>query len=251
VFSVSQGHNFILFRDDAKGASVPYDIHLGTVDSEFSSVTPVGKPRPTKVEILTGSNSKGKTTYSKALGQLAIAAMQGLPVPAKALRISSALKGVAVHFSERQEASVTGSGAGRWATQQKGLSDLTQSATQEPFLFIIDEGLDGSNILTTGIALEGVIRFLAQEPSVQALSVVTTHRGDVIATLEKMPGVRLTRAQDDFHQAPGVTPAESYAGEALQMLTQSAHPELAKYIEIARERQMGSCDSLMRESKSQ
>jgi DNA mismatch repair protein MutS len=90
--------------------------------------------------IVTGPNSGGKTTYTRAVGQAQVLFQAGLPVPATAARFSP-VDAIFTHFAREERAEASG---GRLAQELKSLSNLFRQASCNS-LILLNEPLTGTD----------------------------------------------------------------------------------------------------------
>ncbi len=108
--------------------------------------------RQGRVWLLTGPNRGGKTTYTRAVGQIHVLAQAGLPVPARSARLSP-VDGVYTHFPSRESATP---GRGRLDDEAAGLAAIFARATPRS-LILLNEVLAGtSTVEALGLAIDVV-----------------------------------------------------------------------------------------------
>ena len=108
--------------------------------------------RQGRVWILTGPNRGGKTTYTRAVGQIHVLAQAGLPVPARGAHLSP-VDAVYTHFPSRESATP---GRGRLDDEAAGLAAIFARATPRS-LILLNEVLAGtSTVEALGLAIDVV-----------------------------------------------------------------------------------------------
>jgi hypothetical protein len=144
-----------------------------------------------RIAIVTGPNSGGKTTYTRAVGQAQALFQAGLPLPARAARLSP-VDGIFSHFasSERNEL-----GRGRLAQELERLAAIFRQASSHSLL-LLNEPLASTDQL-----------------SARALG------RDLLA------GLRLLGARAIF-----VTHLHELVGDALALDTEAAEPSVASLV---------------------
>jgi DNA mismatch repair protein MutS len=85
-----------------------------------------------RIAIVTGPNSGGKTTYTRAIGQAQVLFQAGLPVPGRAARISPA-DAIFTHFAAGERAEL---GRGRLAQELERLSAIFKHAGPHSLLLL-------------------------------------------------------------------------------------------------------------------
>ncbi|MDG6225818.1 MAG: hypothetical protein QCI82_09940 [Candidatus Thermoplasmatota archaeon] len=75
---LNAGHLSLRGKDGVQ----PVDYHLGEVPCEWLDLFPTGRSTTSRIALLTGANSGGKTTLIETIAQVIIMAHMGLPVPA-------------------------------------------------------------------------------------------------------------------------------------------------------------------------
>jgi DNA mismatch repair protein MutS len=105
-----------------------------------------------RVWILTGPNRGGKTTYTRAVGLLQVLAQAGLPVPARAARLSP-VDAIYTHFPAPEGATL---GRGRLDDEAARLAAIFGRATPHS-LILLNEVLAGtSTTKALGLAIDAV-----------------------------------------------------------------------------------------------
>lgn len=90
--------------------------------------------------IITGPNSGGKTTYTRAVGQAQVLFQAGLPVPAVSARLSP-VDAIYTHFAREERAEANG---GRLAQELNSLSQVFHKASRYS-LILLNEPLTGTD----------------------------------------------------------------------------------------------------------
>ncbi len=90
--------------------------------------------------IITGPNSGGKTTYTRAVGQAQVLFQAGLPVPATSARLSP-VDAIYTHFAREERAEANG---GRLAQELNSLSQIFRKASRYS-LILLNEPLTGTD----------------------------------------------------------------------------------------------------------
>jgi hypothetical protein len=93
-----------------------------------------------RIFIITGPNSGGKTTYTRAVGQAQVLFQAGLPVPAVAAWLSP-VDAIYTHFAREERAESSG---GRLAQELKSLAQIFRQASQNS-LILLNEPLTGTD----------------------------------------------------------------------------------------------------------
>ena len=166
----------------ARGA---YNLHLALRAMETSrqpSTTVVANDiqfdRAHRIQVLTGPNHGGKTTYVQATGIVQVLAQAGLFVPAGHARISPA-DGIWTHFPVRERA---GEPTGRFAEELQRLSSIMEQVTPHS-LILCNESLSGTGPMeAVGIA-EELLRALRQ---LGVRTLFATHLHDLAARCEQI-----------------------------------------------------------------
>ncbi len=90
--------------------------------------------------IVTGPNSGGKTTYTRAVGQAQVLFQAGLPVPALTARFSP-VDAIYTHFAREERAEANG---GRLAQELNSLGQIFRKASRQS-LILLNEPLTGTD----------------------------------------------------------------------------------------------------------
>lgn len=86
----------------------------------------------TTIALLTGPNSGGKTTYTRAIGQAHMLFQAGLPIPGRQARISP-VDGIYTHFATAERLDI---GRGRLAEELERMATIFDSASRHSLILI-------------------------------------------------------------------------------------------------------------------
>ena len=134
--------------------------------------------RQGRVWILTGPNRGGKTTYTRAVGQIHVLAQAGLPVPARSARLSP-VDGVYTHFPSRESATP---GRGRLDDEAAGLAAIFARATPRS-LILLNEVLAGTSTVE---ALDLAIDVVRGLRLLGARAVYVTHLHELAQQVDEL-----------------------------------------------------------------
>lgn len=183
--------------------------------------------KPHRVWILTGPNSGGKTTYTRAVGLAHYLLQAGLYVPASTARMSP-VDAIYTHFATLENPL---HGSGRLGEEAERLARIFHHATPHS-LILLNEVLSGTSAIEAlGMAIEAVrgLRLLG------ARAIYVTHLHDLAARVEEVnahtpgtgsvgslvarvddgqePGDRGAQHRRTYRITPGPPPGLSYASE--------------------------------------
>jgi DNA mismatch repair ATPase MutS len=140
-----------------------------------------------EVWVVTGSNMSGKTTLLRAAGLNTVLALAGLPVCAKALKLSMLAPLTSMRVKDSLERGVSYF----YAEVQRIKAVLDAAKTKQGLaLFLLDELLMGTNTRERQIASRRLLELLRDAG---AIGGVTTH--DLVLT--ETPGVHNVHFRDD------------------------------------------------------
>jgi hypothetical protein len=184
-----------------------------------------------RIFILTGPNSGGKTTYTRAVGQAQVLFQAGLLVPGRQARISP-VDGVFSHFAAPERAEI---GGGRLAEELERIAQIFQQASQNS-LVLLNEPLASTD---QGAARALCRDVLAGLQLLGARTVFVTHLhelvGDLLDADPPAPGVVSLVAGVAGHPGNGAAPAPSYAIAAGRPQVAGFAAELARRHGLSRE----------------
>jgi DNA mismatch repair protein MutS len=178
-----------------------------------------------RIWILTGPNRGGKTTYTRAIGLAHVLFQAGLPVPARAARLSP-VDAIHTHFPSPEGAQL---GMGRLDEEADRLAAIFQAATPHS-LILLNEVLAGTSAIEAlGLAIDAVrgLRLLG------ARAIYATHLhelaartaeinvdtegfsavGSLVAGVEGADAVVATGHRRTYTIRPGPPRGVSYASE--------------------------------------
>jgi hypothetical protein len=129
----------------------------------------VALPGPGSALVITGSNMSGKTTLMRAVGLNAVMALAGLPVAARALRLSPVTVMTSMRLTDSLERGVS-----YFYAEVQRITALLEAARQRPrgTLFLLDELFMGTNTRERQIASQKLLLLLLDQGAIGA---VTTH----------------------------------------------------------------------------
>jgi len=160
--------------------------------------------------VISGANTGGKTVLLKAVGLCALMVRCGQPLPVRAGSRCDLFGRIAADVGDRQD---IGDSLSTFSAQIRFLADVLASAGPG-CLVLVDEILHGTEP-GEGAALAGVV--LEALVATGALTIVTTHYGDLKVLAAQVPGMRnasvsfdAERLQPTFRLQPGL-PGASYA----------------------------------------
>lgn len=132
------------------------------------------------LQVLTGPNRGGKTTYMQALGLLQILGQAGLYVPAEQARLSP-VDGIYTHYphEERLER-----GTGRFGDEARRLAEIFQALTPHS-LVLLNESLVGTNPGESLYLAQDILRVLQM---VEVRAIFTTHLHELAASIDEFNG---------------------------------------------------------------
>jgi DNA mismatch repair protein MutS2 len=147
------------FREEGNGATVvPLDVELDP---------------GTRVLLITGSNTGGKTVALKTIGLLTLAAQSGLPVPVSAESQFVIFDGVFADIGDEQSLQ---NSLSTFSAHMKHITDVLTQAERGRMLVLLDELGAGTDPLEGGALACAILSDLARH---NALTVATTHLGVV------------------------------------------------------------------------
>jgi len=121
-----------------------------------------------RLQVVSGSNMSGKSTFLRTIGVNTVLAMAGAPVRAHRMRVSALTVGATLRIQDSLQA-----GRSRFYAEILRLRCLIDLAKgPRPLLFLLDELLEGTNSLDRRLAAEAVLRCLT---NLGAIGLVTTH----------------------------------------------------------------------------
>ncbi|MFP4436227.1 MAG: MutS-related protein [Chloroflexaceae bacterium] len=175
-----------------------------------------------RVFVLTGPNRGGKTTFTRAVGQVQMLGQAGLYVPGSAARISP----VDQIFTLFPEAEQVQTGMGRLDEEAARLAEIFRAATPHSLVLLNEPLASTSPAEATGIArdlLSGLrllgaralivthLHNLAHElPALNAATVGRGVLGSLVAGAEQHDGEVVTRT---YRITPGIPAGQSYAAD--------------------------------------
>jgi DNA mismatch repair protein MutS len=131
-----------------------------------------------RVWVLTGPNSSGKTTYTRAVALAQVLFQAGLYVCARSARLSPA-DAIHTHFPTREE---TRPGLGRLDVEAQRLAAIFRQATPRS-LILLNEALSGTSALEALDLARGVVRGLRL---LGARAVYVTHLHELAARVDEI-----------------------------------------------------------------
>jgi DNA mismatch repair protein MutS len=155
--------------------------------------------------ILTGPNSGGKTTYTRAIGQIQVLFQAGLHVPGRHARISP-VDGVFSHFAAPERADI---GSGRLADGLERLAQIFRQASRDS-LVLLNEPLSSTD---HGAARALCRDLLAGLQLLGARALVVTHLHELVDDVlgdPFLPGVVSLVAGVSVPAGNGAAPQPSY-----------------------------------------
>ncbi len=121
-----------------------------------------------RLQVVSGSNMSGKSTFLRTIGVNTVLALAGAPVRAHRLRVSALTVGATLRVQDSLQA-----GRSRFYAEILRLRCLIDIAKgPRPLLFLLDEFLEGTNSRDRRVAAEAVLRCLT---NLGAIGLVTTH----------------------------------------------------------------------------
>jgi hypothetical protein len=175
-----------------------------------------------RVFVLTGPNRGGKTTFTRAVGQVQILGQAGVYVPGSAARISP----VDQMFTLFPEAEQAQTGMGRLDEEAARLAAIFRTATPHSLVLLNEPLASTSPAEATGIArdlLSGLqllgaralvvthLHNLAHEiPALNAATAGQETLGSLVAGAEQQDGAVVTRT---YRITPGMPAGQSYAAD--------------------------------------
>jgi hypothetical protein len=166
--------------------------------------------------LVSGSNMSGKSTLLRTVGINVVLARAGAPVRAHRMQLAPLRVGATIHIEDSLQ-----DGRSRFYTEIERLHRITEAATREPLLFLLDEILHGTNSHDRRIGSAVVVRGLLEAG---AIGLVTTHDLALAGIEEDLPGrVANVHFEDrledgrlvfDYRLRPGVV----HRGNALELM---------------------------------
>jgi hypothetical protein len=161
-----------------------------------------------RIALVTGPNSGGKTTYTRAVGQALALFQAGLLVPARNARLSPA-DGIFTHFASSERAEL---GRGRLAQELERLAEIFRQATPRSLLLLNEplSSTDQASARAIGRDLLGGLRILG------ARAIVVTHLHELVDDMLALdtagaePTVVSLVASVAPHEGNGAEPAPTY-----------------------------------------
>lgn len=190
--------------------------------------SPIAFDRDQRIAVLTGPNSGGKTTYTRAIGQIQVLFQAGLYVPGVRARISPA-DAVFSHFATLERADI---GGGRLADELERLAQIFRQATGTS-LILLNEPLAGTDYGAARMLCRDIVAGLHM---LGARAIFVTHLYELVDDLlddPHLPGVESLVAGFSATGGNGATPEPNY-----QIL--AGRPHIAGYAaELARRHGLG------------
>jgi len=155
--------------------------------------------------ILTGPNSGGKTTYTRAIGQIQVLFQAGLHVPGRHARISP-VDAVFSHFAAPERGDV---GGGRLADELERLAQIFQQASRAS-LVLLNEPLSSTDHGAARVLCRDI---LAGLQLLGARSIIVTHLHELVDDVlgdPSLPGVVSLVAGVSAPAGNGAAPEPSY-----------------------------------------
>jgi hypothetical protein len=133
--------------------------------------------------IITGPNSGGKTTYTRAIGQAQLLFQAGLPVPATSARLSP-VDAIYTHFAREERADAN---EGRLAQELTSLGQIFRKASRHS-LILLNEPLTGTDHVSAGSLGKDL---LAGLKLLGARAIFVTHLHELLddPSLSSAPGI--------------------------------------------------------------
>ncbi|MEO8456519.1 MAG: endonuclease MutS2 [Chloroflexota bacterium] len=168
---------------------VPINVWIGRGGPTSNEQTPTAGPGDFTVLLITGPNTGGKTVALKTVGLLALMAQAGIPVPADIDSRLPVFDGVFADIGDEQSIEQSLS---TFSSHVSNIISILKSITNRS-LVLLDELAAGTDPVE-GAALAKSI--LAQLLRTGALTIATTHHGELKAFAHTTPGV--TNASVEF-----------------------------------------------------
>jgi MutS domain V len=140
-------------------------------------------PSPGSALVITGSNMSGKTTLMRAMGLNVVMALAGLPVCARALKVSRAQVMTSMRLKDSLERGVS-----YFYAEVQRMKKLLETAKANPraTLFLLDELFMGTNTRERQIASRQLMVLLLDSGAIGA---VTTHDLSICELATERPGL--------------------------------------------------------------
>lgn len=160
---------------DAQGLGHPLIPKKKRVTNDF---TTRGKGQ---LELITGSNMAGKSTFLRTVGVNMVLAMAGAPVCAERCRLSTALVVSSMRIADNLEDSTSTF----YAELKKLRSIIDRVKRREPVFILLDEILRGTNSRDRLAGSRALVRQLVRD---QAVGIVATHDLELAQMESELPG---------------------------------------------------------------
>ncbi len=134
-----------------------------------------------QLELITGSNMAGKSTFLRTVGVNMVLAMAGAPVCAKRCRLSTVLVVSSMRIADNLEDSTSTF----YAELKKLRSIIDRVKRREPVFILLDEILRGTNSRDRLAGSQALVRQLVRE---QAVGIVATHDLELAQMESELPG---------------------------------------------------------------
>jgi hypothetical protein len=146
------------------------------------------------LQVVSGSNMSGKSTWLRAVGTNAVLALAGAPVRAAELRISPLALGATLRIEDSLQ-----DGRSRFFAEILGLRRIVERTRGPlPVLFLLDEVLAGTNSHDRRIGAAAVVRGLL---ATGAIGLVTTHDLALCEIVDALaPRARNVHFADDLRE---------------------------------------------------
>lgn len=171
VCEVSDGYNVALALALSAGGA-PVDLSRQVVTNN------VALGEDGRIQILTGPNQGGKTTYVQAVGLTQVLAQAGLLIPGSRARISP-VDGIYTHFPVEEKAA---GGSGRFAEEAQRLSDIFARATRHSLL-LLNESLTSTSAGESLYLTQDLVRAMRL---VGTRAVLATHMHELAAGVDAL-----------------------------------------------------------------